>query len=70
MVQFRLGDLLTGKNDSFFPIFFFLLLIIITFTGLILAAIQAGSPWFSILTRTGVFKGRENHDKYPADLVG
>ncbi|XP_038895489.1 uncharacterized protein YKR070W [Benincasa hispida] len=32
-------------------------------------AIQAGSPWFSILTRTGVFKGRENHDKYPADLV-
>ncbi|XP_022964846.1 uncharacterized protein YKR070W [Cucurbita moschata] len=32
-------------------------------------AIQAGSPWFSILTRTGVFKGRENHDKHPADLV-
>uniref|UniRef100_A0A9I9E1D1 Hydrolase family protein / HAD-superfamily protein n=1 Tax=Cucumis melo TaxID=3656 RepID=A0A9I9E1D1_CUCME len=32
-------------------------------------AIQAGSPWFSIMTRTGVFKGKENHDKYPADLV-
>ncbi|XP_022156690.1 uncharacterized protein YKR070W-like [Momordica charantia] len=32
-------------------------------------AIQAGSPWFSILTRTGVFKGRANHDKYPANLV-
>ncbi|KAE9463497.1 hypothetical protein C3L33_04602, partial [Rhododendron williamsianum] len=30
---------------------------------------QAGSPWFSILTRTGVFKGKENHDEYPADLV-
>ncbi|KAH7864145.1 hypothetical protein Vadar_026311 [Vaccinium darrowii] len=30
---------------------------------------QAGHPWFSILTRTGVFKGKENHDKYPADLV-
>ncbi|XP_059628239.1 uncharacterized protein YKR070W-like isoform X2 [Cornus florida] len=26
---------------------------------------QAGHPWFSILTRTGVFKGKEN----PADLV-
>ncbi|KGN64721.1 uncharacterized protein YKR070W [Cucumis sativus] len=32
-------------------------------------AIQAGSPWFSIMTRTGVFKGKENHDKYSADLV-
>ncbi|KAH0659681.1 hypothetical protein KY289_028429 [Solanum tuberosum] len=30
---------------------------------------QAGSPWFSILTRTGVFKGKENHDDFPADLV-
>ncbi|KAL6203133.1 hypothetical protein ACLB2K_026836 [Fragaria x ananassa] len=30
---------------------------------------QAGHPWFSILTRTGVFKGKENHDKFPADLV-
>ncbi|KAG5566839.1 hypothetical protein RHGRI_002398 [Rhododendron griersonianum] len=30
---------------------------------------QAGHPWFSILTRTGVFKGKENHDEYPADLV-
>ncbi|KAJ4725939.1 hydrolase family protein / HAD-superfamily protein [Melia azedarach] len=30
---------------------------------------QAGQPWFSILTRTGVFKGKENHAKYPADLV-
>ncbi|KAM6578761.1 hypothetical protein CsatB_030598 [Cannabis sativa] len=30
---------------------------------------QAGHPWFSILTRTGVFKGRENHPKFQADLV-
>ncbi|AES67530.1 putative HAD-superfamily hydrolase, subfamily IIA [Medicago truncatula] len=30
---------------------------------------QTGHPWFSILTRTGVFKGKENHDKFPADLV-
>ncbi|KAJ8563548.1 hypothetical protein K7X08_032000 [Anisodus acutangulus] len=30
---------------------------------------QAGIPWFSILTRTGVFKGKENHDDIPADLV-
>ncbi|KAK3012463.1 hypothetical protein RJ639_007974, partial [Escallonia herrerae] len=26
------------------------------------------NPWFSILTRTGVFKGNENHAKHPADL--
>ncbi|CAN1171054.1 Uncharacterized protein YKR070W [Linum perenne] len=30
---------------------------------------QTGHPWFSILTRTGVFKGTGNHDKFPADLV-
>ncbi|KAH6838131.1 hydrolase family protein / HAD-superfamily protein [Perilla frutescens var. hirtella] len=30
---------------------------------------QAGYPWFSILTRTGVFRQRENHTQYPADLV-
>ncbi|KAL3530659.1 hypothetical protein ACH5RR_009981 [Cinchona calisaya] len=30
---------------------------------------QAGHPWFSILTRTGVFKGKENHAEYPADVV-
>lgn len=30
---------------------------------------QAGHPWFSILTRTGVFKGKYNHTKFPADLV-
>lgn len=30
---------------------------------------QAGSPWFSILTRTGVFRGDRNHAEYPADLV-
>ncbi|BBH04892.1 hydrolase family protein / HAD-superfamily protein [Prunus dulcis] len=29
---------------------------------------QAGHPWFSILTRTGVFKGKENHAEFPADL--
>jgi hypothetical protein len=32
-------------------------------------AFQTGHPWFSILTRTGVFKGKENHEKFPADLV-
>ncbi|CAI9778807.1 unnamed protein product [Fraxinus pennsylvanica] len=30
---------------------------------------ETGSPWFSILTRTGVFKGEKNHDNHPADLV-
>ncbi|KAG7627460.1 putative HAD-superfamily hydrolase, subfamily IIA, HAD superfamily [Arabidopsis thaliana] len=30
---------------------------------------QAGTPWFSILTRTGVFKGKDNHAEFPADLV-
>ncbi|XP_076893581.1 mitochondrial hydrolase YKR070W-like [Bidens hawaiensis] len=30
---------------------------------------QAGHPWFSILTRTGVFRGKENHTYYPADKV-
>uniref|UniRef100_A0A9I9DWX8 Hydrolase family protein / HAD-superfamily protein n=1 Tax=Cucumis melo TaxID=3656 RepID=A0A9I9DWX8_CUCME len=30
---------------------------------------EAGRPWFSILTRTGVFKGKENHVEFPADLV-
>ncbi|KAK6645872.1 hypothetical protein PHAVU_L001232 [Phaseolus vulgaris] len=30
---------------------------------------QTGHPWFSILTRTGVFKGKDNHDKFSADLV-
>ncbi|EEF38500.1 hydrolase, putative [Ricinus communis] len=30
---------------------------------------QAGDPWFSILTRTGVFRGEDNHAEFPADLV-
>lgn len=30
---------------------------------------QAGRPWLSILTRTGVFKGKGNHSEQPADLV-
>ncbi|CAH9088079.1 unnamed protein product [Cuscuta epithymum] len=30
---------------------------------------QAGPPWFSILTRTGVFKGRVNESDFSADLV-
>ncbi|GAB4854898.1 hypothetical protein Ancab_023485 [Ancistrocladus abbreviatus] len=30
---------------------------------------QAGHPWISILTRTGVFRGKENHEEFPADLV-
>ncbi|CAK9169568.1 unnamed protein product [Ilex paraguariensis] len=30
---------------------------------------QAGHPWFSILTMTGVFKGKKNHDEFPADVV-
>ncbi|KAK3034428.1 hypothetical protein RJ639_034665 [Escallonia herrerae] len=30
---------------------------------------QAGPPWFSILTRTGVFRGKENHAEFPADLI-
>ncbi|KAI5072363.1 hypothetical protein GOP47_0012469, partial [Adiantum capillus-veneris] len=35
----------------------------------ILGAKQAGAPWFSILTRTGCFKGQDNDGRYPADLV-
>ncbi|XP_064943921.1 mitochondrial hydrolase YKR070W-like isoform X2 [Musa acuminata AAA Group] len=30
---------------------------------------KVGHPWFSILTRTGVFRGKDNHEQYPADLV-
>ncbi|XP_022746351.1 uncharacterized protein YKR070W-like isoform X2 [Durio zibethinus] len=30
---------------------------------------QAGRPWFSILTRTGVFRTKDNHAEFPADLV-
>ncbi|KAK9064128.1 hypothetical protein SSX86_018000 [Deinandra increscens subsp. villosa] len=30
---------------------------------------KAGHPWFSILTRTGVFRGKENHTDYPAHQV-
>ncbi|XP_059455907.1 uncharacterized protein YKR070W-like [Corylus avellana] len=30
---------------------------------------QVGHPWFSILTRTGVFRGKYNHAEFPADLV-
>ncbi|KAI3731042.1 hypothetical protein L1987_62225 [Smallanthus sonchifolius] len=30
---------------------------------------QAGHPWFSILTRTGIFRGKVNHTDYPADQV-
>ncbi|CAO2824824.1 unnamed protein product [Amaranthus hypochondriacus] len=30
---------------------------------------EAGLPWFSILTRTGVFRGKENDDEFPADKV-
>ncbi|KAG0498909.1 hypothetical protein HPP92_003600 [Vanilla planifolia] len=32
-------------------------------------AMKAGRPWFSVLTRTGVFKGEGNHQEYPADMV-
>ncbi|KAI4368797.1 hypothetical protein MLD38_017311 [Melastoma candidum] len=30
---------------------------------------EAGAPWFSILTRTGVFKERGNCAEFPADMV-
>ncbi|PPR89017.1 hypothetical protein GOBAR_AA31670 [Gossypium barbadense] len=30
---------------------------------------QAGHPWFSILTRTGIFQGKDNHAEFPADLA-
>ncbi|CAA7389511.1 unnamed protein product [Spirodela intermedia] len=30
---------------------------------------KAGRPWFSILTRTGLFRGEGNHSQFPADLV-
>ncbi|KAK4775264.1 hypothetical protein SAY86_010199 [Trapa natans] len=30
---------------------------------------QAGHPWFSILTRTGVFRGKDNDPDFPADRV-
>ncbi|KAH9329221.1 hypothetical protein KI387_001329, partial [Taxus chinensis] len=34
----------------------------------IFGAKQAGQPWFSILTRTGCFRGKGNHENFPADL--
>lgn len=30
---------------------------------------QAGHPWIPVLTRTGLFQGKGNHEEYPADLV-
>ncbi|KZV36955.1 hydrolase family protein [Dorcoceras hygrometricum] len=30
---------------------------------------KAGHPWVSILTRTGVFRQKENHTLHPADVV-
>ncbi|KAJ6842664.1 uncharacterized protein M6B38_297965 [Iris pallida] len=30
---------------------------------------KAGDPWFSVLTRTGVFRGKDNHTQFPANLV-
>ncbi|XP_065869737.1 mitochondrial hydrolase YKR070W-like isoform X2 [Euphorbia lathyris] len=30
---------------------------------------QAGNSWFSILTRTGVFRGEHNDAEFPADMV-
>ncbi|WOL08477.1 hypothetical protein Cni_G17230 [Canna indica] len=30
---------------------------------------KAGHPWFSILTRTGVFRCRDNHEHFPADML-
>ena len=35
----------------------------------IAGAIGAGRPWFSILVRSGNFRGPGNHDKFPADKV-
>jgi ribonucleotide monophosphatase NagD (HAD superfamily) len=35
----------------------------------IAGAIGAGRPWFSILVRSGNFRGTGNHDKYSADKV-
>uniref|UniRef100_A0A1D1ZCR5 Uncharacterized protein YKR070W n=1 Tax=Anthurium amnicola TaxID=1678845 RepID=A0A1D1ZCR5_9ARAE len=35
----------------------------------IIGAKKAGHPWFCILTRTGVFRGKENHSQFPADVV-
>lgn len=35
----------------------------------IAGAIGAGRPWYSILVRSGSFRGGGNHDKYPADKV-
>ncbi|XP_024399135.1 mitochondrial hydrolase YKR070W [Physcomitrium patens] len=35
----------------------------------IAGAIGAGRPWYSILVRSGNFRGGGNHDKYPADKV-
>ncbi|XP_015690348.1 uncharacterized protein YKR070W isoform X2 [Oryza brachyantha] len=32
-------------------------------------ALKAGPPWSPVLTRTGVFRGKENDSQYPADLV-
>jgi len=32
-------------------------------------ASKAGHPWSSVLTRTGVFRGKDNDPQFPADVV-
>ncbi|KAL1532783.1 hypothetical protein AAHA92_32752 [Salvia divinorum] len=64
-----LGDVVTGNGDSSSPSFRTLYMVGDNPLVDIKGAQQAGYPWFSILTRTGVFRQRENHTKYPADLV-
>ncbi|PON64313.1 HAD-superfamily hydrolase, subfamily IIA, CECR [Trema orientale] len=62
-------DHLTNNGDSGFQPFKTLYMIGDNPFVDVKGAKQAGHPWFSILTRTGVFKGKDNHPEFPADLV-
>ncbi|KAL8557530.1 hypothetical protein ACS0TY_004826 [Phlomoides rotata] len=63
------GNVRTENADSWSPSFRTLYMIGDNPLVDVKGAQQAGCPWFSILTRTGVFRQRENHTQYPADLV-
>ncbi|KAK9741485.1 hypothetical protein RND81_03G109500 [Saponaria officinalis] len=60
-------DMYANENDS--PYFRALYMIGDNPSVDIKGARQAGHPWISVLTRTGVFRGTGNDAEHPADLV-
>lgn len=63
------SDIFKEPGDSGLPSFKTLYMIGDNPSVDVKGAQQAGHPWFSILTRTGVFRGKHNHAEFPADLV-